>query len=165
MSIGVYAIIDEEMGHIAYIGCSKILEERQKIFWRELKRNNCRQPIVQEIFNRLGLKGISFELLEETSLEDRFSAEKRWIELYQPVDNIWYTPKNEAVNKSRSKKLQGRVLPSDVIERVHQKLRGQKLSQQARENMSKAHKGKPWSDKRRAVGQPKRKKSNGSILH
>lgn len=159
MSIGVYAIIDEEMGQIVYIGCSKILEERWNIFRRELRRGVLRQKELQDIYARLGSKGLSFEILEETSLGDRFSTEKKWIELYQPIANIWHTPRHEAAIESRRELLKGRSnLSPETIERIHQQLRGKKLSEQARENMSKAHLGKPWSEKRKAVGQPKGKK-------
>lgn len=149
MTTGVYALVDEEMGWIVYVGSSRNLEGRWIIFQRELKRRDCPRKEVQEVYDRLGPKGISFEVLEETSLEERLEIEKRYIKLYEPQDNIWYTPRNEPLIQSRRDKLRGRKKSTEAIEATRSKNLGKKRSMEFRQRMTDTHKGVPWSERRR----------------
>lgn len=83
MTIGVYAIINEELGQISYIGSSLTVERRwRKQIWK--LRKGTYKGKLQDSFNRLGLKSVSMEVLEETSSAERFEKEQYWLDLYQP---------------------------------------------------------------------------------
>lgn len=83
MTTGVYAVINEELGQISYIGSSLTIEQRwRKQIWR--LRKGVYEGKLQDSFNRLGVKAVSMEILEETSPEERWQREQYWLDLYQP---------------------------------------------------------------------------------
>lgn len=92
MTCGIYAIINEELGRIVYVGRSHNIEGRVKWVGQSLRRGEFGGS-TQELYLEQGKKSFSWEILEETIPEELVERENYWIKLYQPENNIHANPR------------------------------------------------------------------------
>lgn len=143
MTIGIYAVINEELGIVAYIGCSSNILARKRWITTPLRRNEFVGHL-QNSFNLLGLRAIGWEILEETTLDNLRERERFWINLYLPELNIQHTPKEESIRASQAEKLRGRKMTEDHRLKIAESLKGNrrtlgfKHSDKTREKMRKS---------------------------
>lgn len=88
---GVYAVINEELGQICYIGSTTNIYARYVAFLGKLRKRLFAGTKIQEAFDRYGEKAVSLEILEETMPENRLEQERLWIKLYVPEANSMHT--------------------------------------------------------------------------
>ena len=83
--IGVYKITNK-INNKCYIGTSKNIEKRfqeHKTHYNSIQ--NCKKTLYKA-FKKYGINNFSFEVIEETTLEDMFNREIYWIKFYNSFE-------------------------------------------------------------------------------
>lgn len=79
--IGVY-YIKNKINNKIYIGSSKDIYTRKSQHYSELRGNYHANIMLQRAWNKYGEESFEFGILEETSIENRFEIEQRYINKY-----------------------------------------------------------------------------------
>jgi len=144
--IGIYKITNPE-GKI-YIGCSTNLDKRKlKYSYVDCKS----QPKLYESLNKFGWKNHLWNIIEECNDEQLFEKEKYYIKKYNSYNDglnsneggfgtIYHT--NETKSKI-SEARQGWIPSKERGEKIGNKIKGRKYTEEHKSKISKALKGKP----------------------
>lgn len=81
---GIYLIT---FRNYTYVGSSKDLDSRRKSHLGDLKGNRHHNCIMQRLYNKYGLEGFTFTILE-SDVVDLFERENYWIDRLEPNMNI-----------------------------------------------------------------------------
>lgn len=84
---GVYKITCLE-NNMFYIGSSKHIEKRWKEHKKDLNLNHHANMFLQEDWNKYGEISFKFEILEETSEEERYNVEQKYLDELKPFYRI-----------------------------------------------------------------------------
>lgn len=77
---GVYIIRCATSGYV-YVGSSLDCENRRRYYWSRLGMGGCHNKIIQYAYDVFGLDNLSFEIVEECSLDVLRDRELYWMKL------------------------------------------------------------------------------------
>lgn len=118
---GIYMIENTKNGKV-YIGQTKKLNRRKNYHFRELKRENHRNPYLQRSFNSYGREAFRFVVLENCDDSDNLTdKEQKWIDRF------------DSLNKEKGYNLSDPEDPTELkeetLERMSESMRGMRNPQ------------------------------------
>lgn len=133
MEAGVYIILNNTNNNI-YIGSTNNIKRRWDWHKNQLKKNKHGNKYLQRAYNKYGKDNFSFEIVEYINTESLLlSREQKWLDFFNPEYNIL--------------KIAGSPLGYKHTEEAKKKIseagKIKIFTQEHRDNLSKASKGKP----------------------
>lgn len=141
---GIYVMSNTKSGKV-YIGQSQDLKERWLGHKSSLRRNVHRNGYLQNAWNKYGAKVFKFSVLEYCPIEKLDEREQYWLDIYIPK-GICYNIAIDAFGTNR-----GRKFSEEHVRKMREsRLRNAiPLSDESRQRMSDAHKGKSIPEEQR----------------
>lgn len=135
MKSGVYKI-ENTINNKVYVGYAKNILERFSCHKGDLKRNNHKNPHLQNAWNEYGIENFKFEILEECLIEQLCLKEHLWaLKLNSHNKEFGYNEKPtdpKGISGSHSK---------ETRQKLFQSRTGKKLSQITKDRIGIANKG------------------------
>ncbi len=101
---GIYQIRNIITNHV-YVGSSYNVFHRKSQHLCELKKKSHPNRYLQNVFNKYGESNISFELLENCTIDEMLAKEEFWINELNPKYNIQRTPNRPVMSEQTKKKV------------------------------------------------------------
>lgn len=131
--IGIYTI-KNKINNKYYIGLSINIEQRFLFHQRRLRDNTHKNKHLQKSYNKYGIEGFEFIVIEECTEEQLCDKEKYYIKHYKSYKSeLGY---NKTYGGEFGK------LTDEIVESTHKKLRGRKLSEDMKERIRKTLTGR-----------------------
>lgn len=124
-----------------YIGSSKNINKRRKEHFSELRRNSHCNSILQRIYNKYGENNFLIEVLELCPEEDQFIKEQYYIDILKPKLNIC-----KIVEKNF---WSGKHHTEETKEKISKANKGKKISDEHKKIISQSNKTRIVSDETR----------------
>lgn len=153
---GIYAIVNLYNGK-RYVGSSLSIAKRKHLHIWYLNKRNHQNKHLQRAWNKYGIDGFEFIVLEECDKDDLIGREQYYIDILKPEYNICLIAGNT----------QGRKFSDEAIEKNRLAHLGKITSPETKIKLSIAGKGKKRSTETRAkmsIAQMGNKKSLGRIV-
>lgn len=144
--IGIYKITNPE--NKIYIGCSTDLNKRKK----QYSYIDCKsQPKLYKSLNEFGWENHLWDIIEECNNEQLFEKEKFYIKKYNSYNNglnsnkggFGTTHHTDETKSKISEARQGWIPSKERGEKIGDKIKGRKYTEEHKHKISKALKGKP----------------------
>lgn len=158
---GIYVIVCIETLKF-YIGSSCDIGKRKKRHFSELALGTHRNHRLQKAWNKYGINGFDFAILELCPKHELLIREQAWLDELNPCDeSIGFNIAPKASKPPNLGHRKGKKNSPEAIERMAKKLRGRKhppRSDEHRRKISEAKKGKPSGAKGKIVSAEVRQK-------
>lgn len=168
--IGVYKIVSRKDGRV-YIGSSQNIEYRWHRHKRALRADIHENIFLQRLWNRYGESEFDFVVIQECAADERLQLEQHYLDVTDSKINILSKSRiggnrlgishTEETRAKLSRALTGRKLAPEVVEGMRVRLagkptpmegwnRGKSLTEEHRQRIGMANKGKVRSPEVRA---------------
>lgn len=151
MNSGIYKI-ENTVDRKVYIGCALRLKDREKRHWAKLRIQKHKNIHLQRAYNLYGESAFTFEVLEECDIEYLYSMEHYWatvLDAHNPKCGYNIRPTNPYGTPQHSKetidKISAKIRGRKRTEEVKKGMRGWKHTQESKEKIAEAGKGRVFT--------------------